>query len=472
MQHLPNELSESFLFHIWDSGHLRLDQLKTTNGERIEILFKGRWNLDTGPDFKDALLKIDGKLNKGDIEIHLNERDWMAHQHHQDERYNNVILHAILSKSESGQPVKTKEGKTIPTLILGNFFDESVSRLQSRFYSKSESIKKSWPQVCILSTKPKQRIITILENWGIERLRLKKERFREERDFFQFNDLLYQGICEALGYSKNREPFLKLSLILPLQIIWEIINQNQTTNEEILLKLQGLLFGTSGILANAEQNIQKLPTDITQFIQRLRFYWLATKEKYPLSEMQFIDWQFFRLRPMNFPTIRIAGLCKLLISNRNIGLLDPLLATFRDLKSTPNKIFSELQSRFIVESYGFWKNHFHLEETGFVNSRRDFHLIGKSKSREIVINVVLPVVWAYAEESEDFELIDLVKIVYQNSPKLENYYIIRKMNSQLKLDEKNSLVVPLTASHQQGMIHLAKMFCPQWHCQACVQTKK
>jgi len=251
------------------------------------------------------------------------------------------------------------------------------------------------------------------------------------------------------------------------KIIWNVVDKYHVKDEEALFHLQGLLFGISGILANAEKNIQALPTDIVQFIQCLKFYWHKTTQVFSPNLMHFTEWQFFRLRPMNFPTIRIAGLCRLLISHKDIGLLDPLITVFRDLKHQPQQIFTELQRRFIVESYGFWRNYYRFGGTCSTNGRRHDHLIGKNKAREIIINVVLPVIWAYAEESENFELIDLVKMVYLSSPKLESNHITRKIFQQLNLSEK-MLKFHLSAAHQQGMIHVDKLFCPRWYCQTCI----
>ncbi len=470
MKDLSKNFSEKFLYHIWDGGHLRLDKLKTTEKHKVEILFRGRWNMDSGPDFKGALIKIDGELKKGDVEIHTNDQDWFFHKHNHDERYNGVILHAVLSIRKKSRPCQTKDGNIVPTVIMGDYFDESVSRLQTRVNSSFDQPKKNWPEVCPLNLKPEMQIKKILEHWGLERLRLKKERFLEERDFFQFNELLYQGFCEALGYSKNREPFLKMSLLVPINIVWDVLNRCSGNKPETLLQIQGLFFGASGLLTQSEQNLQSLPVEVTQFIQRLKFYWSNINENYSLGEMKSVEWQFFRLRPMNFPTIRIAGLCKLILSHHQQGLLEPILELFRDLKHSPQKIFACLQHQFEIKSFGFWRNHFHLGEPVSSLVHKDFKIIGKSKAREIVVNVVLPVVTAYAEESENLELLDLVNLVYLSSPVLDSNHLTKRLSQQLNFNGNNRSALKLTACHQQGMIHLAKMFCPRWYCQVCNQS--
>ena len=184
--------------------------------------------------------------------------------------------------------------------------------------------------------------------------------------------------------------------------------------------------------------------------------------------MKFIEWQFFRLRPMNFPTVRIAGLCKILFLKRRTGFLDPVLAAFRDLSQKPEKIFSQLQKQFIVETYGIWKNYFQFGKSS--SGTKKCRLIGLGKSREIVINVVLPVILAYAEETEDSKLQDLVKIVYLNSPSLESNELTRNIVQQLHLAKGEKNQTKTTACQQQGMIYISKVLCPKWHCQDCIQS--
>ncbi|MCH8126578.1 DUF2851 family protein [candidate division KSB1 bacterium] len=463
-----DNLSENFLYHIWDGLHLRLKELMTMDGRRIEIIHRGKWNMDSGPDFLGAILKFNESLIKGDVEIHIRVSDWFNHNHQNDAAYNNVILHAVLQKPAKPTPAVTESGRIPQTLILGDFLDESLSRLRARVDKIQAEPPKSWPDICLLSGKENPKILQRLEFWGLERLNQKKQRFLEERSYFQFNDLFYQGLCEALGYSKNQNPFLKLALLLSLDKIWTLLSHND--HESMLEKLQGVLFGAAGFLEQTNEKKESYPESTRKFVNGLCSHWVEFKKQYSMTNLDKSEWRFLRLRPSNFPTVRLAGLCRLLLLKRSTGFMEPVLSIFRDLKNKPQKIFNQLQRQFIVPGYGFWQDHVRFEEAEF-SSKKPLTLIGTSKAREIVINVVLPVVSGYAEETEDYELLSLVKQTYLIAPKNQSNELTRKMDKQVFKNKSKEITPALSACHQQGFIYLAKLMCPNWHCYECIHPK-
>ena len=462
-------LNESFLYHIWDGSHLLLNELETTDGQRIEIIHRGKWNMDSGPDFIGAILKLDGQLAKGDVEIHTQTGQWFQHGHHTDPRYDDVILHAVLWGEYKPSPVVTKAGRLVPTLVLGDFLDESLSRLQTRVEKVASDSAKGWPEVCPLSKKENTQIWQRIEYWGMQRLNQKKERFKEERDYFEFNDLLYQGLCEALGYSKNRQPFLKLALLAGLDKIWPAIQLDDEQQE--LETLQGIYFGAAGFLELSSDEEARLTISTRNFMEALRRHWNNFRANHTVSQLKKSEWKFLRLRPLNFPTVRLAGLCYLMRLRKTTGFLDPVLSTFRDLKNSPPRIFTQLQQQFVVPGYGFWKTHVHFEESKMPSSAQSASLIGTSKSREIVINVVLPLLLAYAEEADDYELAATVKQTYKSAPRLQSNELTRKMEHQLGLQDAAATPRRMSACDQQGLIHLAKFMCPAWRCHECVHAE-
>lgn len=425
--------------------------------------------MDSGPDFIGAIIKFNGQLIKGDVEIHLQVNDWFNHNHHKDAAFNDVILHAVLYRPTKPEPAATQAGKIIPILILSDFLDESLSRLQARVDDLKLEAQKEWPDVCLLSSKEQMHICHRMEYWGLKRFHQKKERFKEERSYFQFNDLFYQGLCEALGYSKNQKPFLKLALLLSLDKIWGLLSQ-KVGNELLLEKLQGVFFGTAGFLDMSDEERAKLPGPAQNYVSVLQSHWQQFQQQYSIASISKSEWRFLRLRPLNFPSVRLAALCQLLLSKQSNGFMEPVLATFRDLKHNPQNIFKHLQLLFVIPAYGFWLDHVHFGEAIQSSSRKQPMLIGTNKAREIVINVVLPIVMGYAEEVDDYELVSQVKQTYLSAPKLQSNELTRKMEHQLQLKTTPMDKQSLSACQQQGLIFLAKLMCPNWRCHECVHS--
>ena len=456
------KFAETFLYHIWDEGHFEPRRLQTTDGHRLEIIFRGRWNLDAGPDFRGALIKIAGRLAKGDVEIHLREADWFQHQHHQDSRYNRVVLHVVMWNSDRPAPAVTADGRLVPTLVISHYLDESVSRLHVRRFPPFAGAAAEWPESCLLRDKEEAAKRVLLQKWGAYRIGQKQQRFAEQRRFFPYNELFYQGVCEALGYAKNQRPFLRLAILLPLGMILRI--SDEQPQQDRLFLLQALLFGAAGFLTDGEGFRQAMPAENRRLWQSFSRLWKELRETYRIGEMAKKDWLFFRLRPNNFPTVRLAGLAGLLQRVLPAGFLDPVLDLFRDLGAAPRKLFSELQRLFVLPGYGFWKTHFRFEDSPHSRQVRAENLIGPDLAREIVINVVLPVILAYAEETEDYTLKTACRELLLQAPKLQSNALTRRLAKLAGLPQKT-----YSACEQQGMLHLAKTLCPGWRCRECLR---
>ncbi len=460
--HDTSKIAESFLYHIWDGGHLKQEMLRTTDGKRVEIISKGKWNVDAGPDFREVILKIDGHLQRGDVEIHTQEGDWFAHKHQKDPNYENVILHAVLWESKEPKPTVTKSGRVIPTLILGDFLDESLERLQVTIADESFGSERT-PNICLLGKRKVPEIAFALDRWGLERLRIKKDRFKEELNYFNYDQLIYQGIMEALGYSKNQRQFLKLSLKMPVETIWEIIRTYAAEKQELIA--QSLLFGAAGFLREEGR------TTSSEYVRKLRKMWQRLLQMFDFEPLPVHEWQFFRLRPSNFPTIRIAGMAHLVVVFHERGFHAQLLDIFLNKKVSPGKLARQVRDLFVVEARGYWQNHYQFENE--LTTHAQFHLkhiIGNSRANEIVMNVIFPLLLAFAEETEDEELAIQIREAYLQSPKLQENTILRQMKEQILSPDQEKLAIVTSAARQQGLIHIYKHFCRSWRCSECIKA--
>ncbi|NOY76870.1 MAG: DUF2851 family protein [Calditrichaeota bacterium] len=459
--HDTSKIAESFLYHIWDGGHLKQENLRTTDGKPIEIISKGKWNVDAGPDFREVILKIDGQLQRGDVEIHTQEADWFTHKHQIDPKYEQVILHAVLWESKTAKPARTKSGRIIPTLILGNFLDESLERLQVTIEGELFGTKRI-PNVCLLGQRKKAEIAVALDKWGLERLRIKKDRFKEELNYFNYDQLIYQGIMEALGYSKNQRQFLKLSLKMPVEIIWEIVRTYAAEKQELVA--QSLLFGAAGFLREDRMSS-------SDYVRKLQKMWQRLSQTFDFEPLAAHEWQFFRLRPTNFPTLRIAAMAHLVVAFHDRGFHARLLDVFLNKKASPGKLARDIRKLLVVEARGYWQTHYQLagEETAHPQFHLK-HLIGNGRANEIVVNVIFPLLLAFAEETGDSELAMRIRETYLHSPKLQENKILRQMKEQILSLDKEKVAVVVSAARQQGLIHIFKHFCRSWRCSECIKA--
>ena len=456
------KIAESFLYHIWDGQHLRKDALKTTDGRTVEVISKGRWNPDAGPDFREAVLKIEGELQRGDVEIHIQEADWHAHGHQRDPKYNDVVLHAVLWPSEKNIPAKTESGHTIPTLVLSDFLDDTLERLQIRI-EDDLPVQPQKPDICLLGRREPEEIAELLDIWGKERLRIKKERFQEDLNYFDYDQLIYQGIMEALGYSKNQRPFFKLALKVPVEAVWEILNSYSA--EKHALVTQAIYLGAAGFLK--EESVG--PESSSTYLRRLRKMWQAISETFDFEALNPHEWQFFRLRPANFPTVRTVGMAHLSVKFREQGFLAAALRALQEPASNPARAAKRLRQLFVVPASGFWHQHYRLDKE--VPPHASFqlkHLIGTNRAGEIAVNVLFPILLLYAEKTGDETLKAWVLEVYRHFPRLQENQIIREMRTQILSPDSEKQRLVSSAARQQGLIHIYKSFCRSWSCSRCV----
>lgn len=117
-------MEERFLYHIWDAGHMQ-NELRTVTGKSVQVKYQGQYNTNRGPDFRNALIEISGELLRGDVEIHLNSNDWIAHNHHEDHYYNQVILHVVLNSNGKSQTIK-ENGEPVEILELKNQLSQDI----------------------------------------------------------------------------------------------------------------------------------------------------------------------------------------------------------------------------------------------------------------------------------------------------------------------------------------------------------
>jgi len=288
---------ENLIIKIWQNQlRLRTD-LVTEEGEPVSIIYPGRINDGRGPDFLDAVIATGQRLIKGDIEVHVKSSGWRAHRHYQDPTYNRVILHTVLwhdAKTET----RLQSGTKIPTLTLQKYLN-SPNIQMADIVTPPSALDIPCRQASALS--PIKVITEFLDSAGEKRFLTKAAKFKRDLAQKEPGQSLYQGIMGALGYSRNKLPFLELARRVPIHFL-ESLTQSNAPTEEHLARLQAQLTGTAGLLPSQRITRHKENDIDNDWVERLEALWNSSLHG---KAMPAGSWQFFKVRPDNFPVRRI-----------------------------------------------------------------------------------------------------------------------------------------------------------------------
>jgi len=380
--------------------------------------------------------------------------------------YNNVILHVIAASSESQMCIEREDGVKIEQVHIDlNSVDEAFKKKLETKVGAGQIIEN-----CPLSRKNRNEIWKTVETAGEDRFRSKIEQIREDRLHHSWDHIIYSRILNALGYSKNQTPFRKLAKLMPYEIVSA---EMQWISEEMALrKCTALLFGAAGLLPS-QRGIPEaeLQTEALDYVGPLEHLWQQMKHRLMIKALAHHEWQFFRLRPQNFPTRRIAGMGCLMHRFYKDGLLNGLLKIVGGHKRDLRKLSRELEKALMVKTDGFWEKHYDFigEDKGF--RKTDEALIGSNRAKDVVVNIVLPVLYLYACDSNDGMLKNLIRELYARYPKTADNAITKTMLKQLFI-EKAKTEKPQSAIRQQGMVHLQKLYCSPLRCSDCLKLSR
>ncbi len=462
-------IAEHYIFKLWEKKYFSALNLTTSNNFPVTIVSSGARNRDAGPDFKDAVIKIGERILRGDVEIHRAPEDWYQHGHHTDPAYNNVIVHLIIGKQANYEPAIRLNRTPVPAEIFVDIPDEKFPELVKKFDLMKD---ENEPVYCQLSEWADEQKMAVIEHFSRERFRDKVERFREMRQFSSWNQILYSGILEALGYAKNQMPFRKLAKKLPFEAL--LREKNRMDSQRCLIYLQGVLFGVAGLLPSQDpsEDWRKIKDQFARdYVTELESVWVDFSERLGLEPLKKEEWLFFRLRPANFPTRRIAGASMILFRFFETGILEKLLHLFQSQGKSNREIKNELVRLFICRTKGYWAKFYTFTDAAeMFNPDKEVTLIGESRSREIVINIVLPVLYAFALETEDAQTRAKIQQIYNEFPKTTKNMIERKMIERFFGQDRNKQKLITTAAKQQGLIHLYKLFCRRNECVQCLKS--
>ncbi len=417
-------MNEDLLHYLWKFRLFTTTQLAITTGEEIRIIQTGTHNTDAGPDFFNARINIGDKTWVGNVEIHLKSSDWKRHKHHQDRAYQNVILHVV---QEEDEVLFYADGNRIPTLELKNIIPKNIFMLYQNFIHSNQKIP--------CEAHFKEVDLFVVDQWlsrlAIERLEFKMEPIfiRLNASKFNWEQVFYEFMARGFGFNTNAEPFELLSKSIPHEILGKHKNS--------LFQIEALLFGQSG-----------LNFGIDDYSEKLKKEYVFLAHKYNLKPLPGSVWKFLRLRPANFPTIRIAQFAALV--HRSNHLFSTVLE---------QKDLEKLIQYFELQASDYWDTHYQFDSI----SNKKTKFLGKTAINLLLINVVVPFIFTYGKVHND-ELITVraLRLLEMISPEKNT---VTNLFSELGFKSQSAL-------HSQSMLQLKRFYCERKKCLNCAIGNK
>ena len=413
-------MTEEFIQFIWKYGLFDRSGLFSNAGDEIQVISLGEHNGDSGPDFLNARLKIGSTTWAGNVEIHLRSSDWFLHGHQEDKAYDSVILHVVYQHNQS---VTRSNGETIPTLVL------PCNEKLYGSYQKLLARKGMIPcQDRIHRVEP-----LLLDCWlsslVVERLHKKTEHIAEylRSNKGNWEEAFYISLARSFGFGLNASPFELTARSLPLAIL------NRHRNNP--LQVEALLMGQAGLLTEGRI--------FPEYYSVLRNEFVYLQKKYKLKPVEYHLWKFLRLRPVNFPTLRLAQFANLIQQSEGL---------FSRVIDCPD--LQELKRFFTLQASEFWNSHYTFEKT----SKYSVKTLGEDAFNSLVINTIIPFLFIYGsmrgEEETKSRALELL-----NSIPAESNRITRKWDL--------AGIRASSAFYSQALLQLYGDYCNHRHCLSC-----
>lgn len=414
-------MTEELLHHLWKFRLFNQTKLATTKGELIEIVKVGEHNHHAGPDFFNSKIKIEDTLWAGNVEVHIRASDWNRHTHQHDKSYNNIILHVVY---EADQPIYRTSGELIPTLELKHRIDPVYYKNYQQF-----KLSKDW----IPCEKQIQQVPAIVMHTALNRLLIERleEKYNDIIETLHLNKMnweetFYQLLAKNFGFKTNAVPFELLAKSIPSIVLGK--------HKSSLLQLEALLFGQAGFL---EQHFRD------KYPLQLQNEYAFLKRKFRLTSVDNHLWKFLRLRPVNFPTIRIAQFAQLIYQSTHL---------FSRVIAAEELI--QLKQLLETNVSNYWNTHYVFEKSGAGKNKK----LGEDSIHNIIMNTIVPFLFVYGK-SKDHES-----------------YIERALHFLEELDgEKNAIINAWStlqvsvdsAAETQSLLQLKNKYCDYKRCLQC-----
>jgi len=415
-------IQENFLYFLWKYQYFNTQSLTTVEGESLSIEKTGYRNDFAGPDFKEACIRIDGMQWMGSVEMHVKASDWFRHGHQGDENYHNVILHVVW---EADKVVLQSDGKPIPTVALQPLVKPEVLKRYMNMVDTSERIPchESFLKVKTITR------LSMVERVLVSRIQGKAATFDQllKGNSNDWEETAYQWLAKGFGFKTNADNMLSLAQSLPLKLL----HKHRNNPEQV----EALLFGQAGFL----------DVDIKDdYPERLQREYRFLRNKYGLkNRVHYNDWHFARVRPTNYPTVRLSQLAAFVISFPHIFRF---FAEISDFQSVMNDLE--------VQQTDYWQSHYAVDKA----TKRKIGALAKASRENLIINATVPFLAALAKAQDKDQYLEKALHLLAGIPSERNHITEMWVNYGWNVS---------SAFDSQGLIQLYNHYCSEKRCIDC-----
>jgi len=414
-------MDESFLHFIWKFQKLEASALCSTEGDELHVFHPGLHNLDAGPDFHNARIKLAELEWNGHVEIHVNASDWQHHRHADDPAYDNVVLHVVW---QNDAPAHRSDGSTIPTLELKDRVDVQLISHYKKYVSAPREI------LCAeyLPDVPSLLWLSNLDRMLALRLQDKSKRILDIANQLQhdWEEVAYRTLARSFGFGLNADAFERLAETLPLKVIAKHANSPEQT--------LALILGQAGFLTNVSD----------AYGSKLAQEYSFLAKKYDLQQkLHRSHWKFGKMRPSNFPTVRLVQFAAILT------LHPALFSTCMSIEK-----MADLRRMLTPHLPDYWLTHYDFDKP----LKKGTNQLGAASMEIIIINAVVPTLAAYAQYTDQPDLIARATSFLEKLPPEKNRYTEKWTALNLP---------PKSAFDSQAQLTLFKEFCNRKKCLTC-----
>lgn len=412
-------MTESLLQFIWQHSLLSPADLRSTAGEPLTIIHPGKLNRDAGPDFLEGRVKVGDTTLVGNIELHIKASDWLKHGHQDDLAYHNLILHVVYENDAEGV------AGNVPVLVIKDIIPAHVLPKYASLMGAPEQLPCSGQHNLVRDITKEGWLSRLLaERWE---QKLTDWNVLLENSAEDWRNLLYWRMAANFGFKTNAAPFMLLARSIPLNVLGR--------HRDNLQQIEALLFGQAGMLKGSF--IDRYPESLQEEYNYLR-------RKYKLSPIATHLWKFLRMRPANFPTIRIAQFAMLI--HKSEHLFSQIIETHavKDIEPLLDVIASE-----------YWNDHFTFDEAHDTPAPKR---LGKTSVQNIIINTIAPIQFLFASRQGVSDLGERSLELLEAVPAERNNIITLWNNNGWEA---------ANAAQSQALIQLYNNYCTHRRCLEC-----